>query len=94
MRQRYVLELKPIVSTNVDNIRIYEMLKKSCDGLNSYLADFHQTIEILKEKRNLSADNASTDESIEFVLGKIDEVTASMKEIAGYMPSLITLKEL
>ena len=95
MRQKYQLELKPIISANEDNLRIYGMLKKSCEGLNSYLADFYQTIEILKEKKAAGPGNGiATDESIEFVLGRIDEVTATMKEIAKYMPSLIELKEI
>lgn len=94
MRQRFILELKPILSTNEDNLRIYEMLKKSCEGLNSYLADFHQTVEILNERRGLSGDDIATEENIQSVLGKIDEVTSSMKEIANHMPSLITLIEL
>ena len=51
MRQKYELKLKPIDTANADNLRIYEMLKKSCDGLNSYLADFFETIEILREKK-------------------------------------------
>ncbi len=94
MRQKYELKLKPIDTANADNLRIYEMLKKSCDGLNSYLADFFETIEILREKKDkTSSEQMETESSIEFVLAKIDEVTSSMKTIAEDMPSLIELKE-
>lgn len=92
MRKKYELKLKPMESTNSDNLRIYEMLKNSCDGLNNYLADFFETIEILKEKAG--PENTEVEESIQFVLAKIDEVTSSMKNIAEDMPSLIELREL
>lgn len=95
MRPKYELKLKPINSTNEDNLRIYNMLKNSCDGLNSYLADFYETIEILKEKKDKpSAEPAEIEASINFVLSKIDEVTESMKNIASEMHTLIELKEL
>lgn len=94
MRQKYELKLKPIDTTNSDNLRIYGMLEKSCEGLNNYLADFFETIEILKEKKEKpSVEQTEIDSSIEFVLAKIDEVTSSMKTIAEDMPSLIELKE-
>ncbi len=94
MRQKYELKLKPIQSSNSDNKRIYEMLKHSCDGLNNYLADFFETVEILKEKKDKpSTESKDVDESIDFVLKKIDEVTASMKSIAQEMHTLIELKE-
>lgn len=95
MRQKYELKLKPINSNNPDNLRIYEMLNKSCEALNSYLADFFETVAILNEQKTQSGpDNSDTDESIEFVLTKIDEVTASMKSIVNDMPSLIELVEI
>jgi len=95
MRQKYELKLKPINSTNPDNLRIYELLQKSCEGLNSYLADFFETVAILEEKKIKSgSDNSEIDESIEFVLTKIDEVTSSMKCIVNDMPSLIELIEI
>jgi len=94
MRQKYELKLKPISTSNSDNLRIYEILSKSCEGLNNYLADFHETIEILKEKKEKpSVESAEVDASIEFVLSKIDEVTESMKNIAQEMHTLIELKE-
>jgi len=95
MKQKYELRLKPISTSNSDNLRIYEMLKNSCEGLNSYLADFFETVEILKEKKDKpSSENKEIDASIEFVLAKIDEVTSSMKSIAQEMHTLIELKEL
>ena len=95
MRQKYELKLKPINSNNPDNMRIYEMLEKSCEGLNSYLADFFETVAILEEKKFKSGyDSNEIDESIEFVLTKIDEVTLSMKCIVNDMPSLIELVEI
>lgn len=94
MRQKYELKLKPINTSNSDNLRIYGMLKDSCEGLNNYLADFHETIEILKEKKDKSAaDPAEVEASIDFVLTKIDEVTESMKNIAQDMHTLIELIE-
>ena len=94
MRQKYELKLKPINSNNPDNLRIYEILQKSCGGLNSYVSDFFETIAILEEqKANSGSENYEIDESIEFVLTKIDEVTTSMKCIVNDMPSLIELKE-
>jgi hypothetical protein len=95
MRQKYELKLKPISTSNSDNLRIYGILKDSCEGLNNYLADFFETIEILKEKKDKpSAESREVDESIEFVLTKIDEVTSSMKIIAEDMHALIELIEL
>jgi len=95
MRQKYQLTLKPINTSNSDNLRIYDMLKNSCEGLNNYLADFFETIEILNEKKEKSpSERKEAEESIEFVLAKIDAVTESMKIIAEEMPSLIELKEL
>jgi len=95
MRQKYELKLKPINTSNSDNLRIYGMLKNSCEGLNNYLADFYETIEILKEKKEKSAaDPAEVEASMEFVLTKIDEVTESMKIIAQDMHALIELIEL
>jgi len=94
MRQKYELKLKPISTSNSDNLRIYDILKNSCEGLNNYLADFYETIEILKEKKEKpSAESAEVDASIDFVLSKIDEVTESMKNIAQEMHTLIELKE-
>jgi len=94
MRKKYELKLKPINTSNSDNLRIYNMLKNSCDGLNNYLADFYETVEILKEKKDKpSAENAEVEASIEHVLSKIDEVTESMKNIAEEMHALIELKE-
>jgi len=92
MRKKFELKLKPISSSNSDNLRIYGMLKNSCDGLNNYLADFFETIEILKEKPD--TENKEAEESIQFVLTKIDEVTSSMKKIAEEMHALVELKEL
>ena len=95
MRQKYELKLKPINTSNSDNLRIYDLLKNSCEGLNNYLADFYETIEILKEKKEKStAEPAEVEASIEFVLTKIDEVTSSMKNIAQDMHALIDLIEL
>lgn len=94
MRQKYELKLKPINTENPDNKRIYEMLKQSCDGLNCYVADFFETVMILKEQQAQSGNNIEIDESIKFVLAKIDEVTASMKSIVNDMPSLIELIEI
>ena len=96
MRKKYELKLKPIINIeNPDNKRIFEMLEKSCEGLNSYVADFFETVAILKEQKIKSADNhTDIDDSIEFVLAKIDEVTASMESIVNDMPSLIELIEI
>ena len=95
MKQKYGLKLKPFSSTNSDSSRIYRMLENSCEGLNSYLADFFETIEILKEKKEKHpSETAEIDESIEFILVKIGQVTASMKSIAEEMPALVELKEL
>ena len=95
MRQKYELQLKPINSSNIDNLRIYDMLKKSCDGLNSYLADFHETVAILEEKKLKSGSDVNEiNDSIEFVQLKINEVTSSMKSIVNDMPSLIELIEI
>ena len=95
MRKKYELKLKPINSDNPDNLRIYDILTKSCDGLNNYLADFFETVAILEEKKlKPYSDNNDIDESIEFVLTKIDEVTSSMKSIVNDMPSLIELIEI
>jgi len=70
------------------------MLKSSCEGLNNYLADFYETIDILKEKKEKSdAEPAEIDASIKFVLAKIDDVTSSMKNIAQDMHTLIELIE-
>lgn len=94
MRKKYQLKLKPISTTNSDNLRIYGMLKNSCEGLNSYLADFFETIEILKEKKDTHpAESREVEESIKFVLTKIDDVTLSMKAIAEDMHALIELIE-
>jgi hypothetical protein len=94
MKQKYELKLKPINTSNEDNLRIYNILKNSCEGLNNYLADFYETIEILKEKKERpSVESSEVDASIEFVLSKIDEVTESMKNIAQEMHTLIELKE-
>jgi hypothetical protein len=95
MKQKYELKLKPINSNNPDNLRIYDMVQKSCEGLNSYLADFFETVAILEEQKTKSgSDNKDIDESIEFVLVKIDEVTASMKSIVNDMPFLVELIEI
>ena len=94
MRQKYELKLKPINTSNSDNLRIFEMLNKSCEGLNNYLADFFETIQILKETKDKpDSDHKEVEQSIEFVLTKIDEVTASMKSIAQEMHTLIERKE-
>jgi len=95
MRQKYELHIKPITTSNSDNLRIYQMLKNSCEGLNNYLADFFETIEILNEKKEKpDSEQIEVKASIEFVLAKIDEVTSSMKNIAEDMPALVELKEL
>ena len=95
MTQRLEIRLKPLNTTNADNLRIYEMLKNSCDGLNNYLADFFETVEILKEKKEEpSAERLEIQASIEYVLAKIEEITSSMKEIARDMPALVELKEI
>jgi hypothetical protein len=91
MHQKYELILKPIPLTNEDNARIYEMLKNSCAGLNNYLSDFFETVAILKEKPD--SGHIDINESIQSVLGKIDEVTASMKKITQDMPEFVELKE-
>jgi hypothetical protein len=94
LKQKYELKLKPINTSNSDNLRIYGILKNSCEGLNNYLADFYETIEILKEKKEKSAaEPAEVEASIEFVLKKIDDVTLSMRTIAQDMHSLIELIE-
>lgn len=93
MNGKYMLELKPVISSNPETNRIYEITKDTCNRFNIYLADFFETVSILSEKKGRPGqDIQEIEESITYVRKKIDELLFSMENIAKEMPSLVILK--
>jgi hypothetical protein len=97
MSHKLQLQLRPLERSSSDTQRIYESTKEACERLNSYYLDFFETIEILKEKRNKArvkndaATIRETTESIQFVEGKIEEVSQTMRTIAEENSFIVTL---
>lgn len=99
MPEKRFLELKPLESKDTESVRIYNLARDACERLNNYLLDFFESIAILNEKKEKlwekkkSAELKEVEESIAFVYTKIEEVTASMEEIADQMDFLVEIKK-
>ncbi len=97
MSQKLQLQLRPLEGASADTRRIYDSTREACERLNNYYLDFFETIAILTEKRNKArvkndaATIRETAESIQFVEGKIDEVSRAMRIIAEENSFIVTL---
>lgn len=99
MERQPKLRLKPIDKNDDESMRIYGMTGKTVESFNSYVADFFQTVAILREnieKAHTTADQekaAEMREHIEHVERKIDELTEAMQRIADDMSSLVEFEK-
>lgn len=84
------------MANDPDSLRIYDFTQKTVDGFNNYVADFFETISILKENlEKLGSDQKEKSNeitgTIKYVENKIDELSAKMQTIAEEMSSLIEI---
>ena len=93
------LELKPLETESPESVRIYEIAREATEHLNSYLFDFIETIQILKENKNEFMENKEKkkakeiDEHLQYIENKIATVVESMHKIADEMAFLVDIKD-
>ena len=99
MEVRTKLELKDFDKDDPESIRLLDLTREFIERLNNYVADFDESITILKENReeNIKKEDkdkiADIDESIQFVESKINDVSNEMRKIAEEMSFFVELKE-
>ncbi len=77
--------------------RIFELTRETCDRFNSYYLDFFESVAILGEERNkaLAADDkekvADVESRIDYMHGKIEELSDFMREITEKMPGFVEI---
>jgi len=90
------LHLKEYDYTDPEGLRIYELTRRNIESFNAYVDDFHESIEIIKEKMERHGDEAGVKnrltKDIEYIENKITELSMAMKNMADDMPFLIELK--
>ncbi|HPS57440.1 MAG TPA: hypothetical protein PK514_04980 [Spirochaetota bacterium] len=90
------LHLKEYDYTDPEGLRIFELTRKNIESFNGYVDDFHESIEIIREKmENNQVDHEKKlrlSRDIEFIENKINELSIAMKNMADDMPFLIELK--
>lgn len=99
MEQKPMLKLKPIDKNDDESVRIFDMTGRTVESFNSYVADFFQTVVILRE--NLERAHTATDQEkaaemrahIDHVERKIAELTEAMQRIADDMPALVEFEK-
>ena len=91
-----VLEIKPVLTDDPESLRIYELALKSVENLNNYIADFIESIHIMKENRENSLRKKDLERAekilsdMTFIETKIEEVSRSMEAISAVMPELVS----
>lgn len=90
------LHLKDYEYTDPEGLRIYELTRKNIESFNGYVDDFHESIDIIREKMVKNSDNPENrlrmSRDIEYIENKITELSIAMKDMADDMPFLIELK--
>ena len=90
------LHLKEYEYTDPEGLRIFELTRKNIESFNGYVDDFHQSIDIIREKmENVPGDRQKKLQmyrDIEYIENKINELSVAMKNMADDMPFLIELK--
>lgn len=90
------LHLKKYEYTDPEGLRIYELTRKNIESFNGYVDDFHESIDIIREK--MERNDGDPDKKlqlsrdIEYIENKINELSIAMKNMADDMPFLIELK--
>ncbi len=90
------LHLKEYDYTDPEGLRIYELTRKNIESFNGYVDDFHESIEIIRER--MEKDHGDQYKKlqlcrdIEYIENKINELSMAMKNMADDMPFLIELK--
>ncbi len=99
MKNQTRLKLKPLEKADPDSLRIYDITRKTIEDFNGYVADFHETIRILREnqaKPEVMRDGEQTrviDGDIRYIEDKIEELSRAMQKIAEDMSFLVEVEE-
>lgn len=90
------LHLKDYEYTDPEGLRIFELTRKNIESFNGYVDDFHESIDIIREKmERVQGDHEQKlrlSRDIEYIENKINELSIAMKNMADDMPFLVELK--
>lgn len=90
------LHLKDYEYTDPEGLRIFELTRKNIESFNGYVDDFHESIDIIREKMEKNAcdheQKLRLSRDIEYIENKINELSIAMKNMADDMPFLIELR--
>ena len=89
------LQLKPINISTDGTERIYQMVRETVESFNVYVADFYESVSILKEQHEKALSSGSSsavsevEEKIRYMEKRIEELKSAMEKISAEMHTLV-----